>query len=169
MSTMNPLKFVGGLVLEIGAVIAVLAILPGFGSSEPSLPLSSLAPAVPNQVFFNAESSRVLDNAPRRNPAPPAAWQNEFSPPPPREQQRFVEGMLDHNSQRALDATARLWNQGDRLLPPELRVRREPIIEPIETPRLLTPAALRELPRPSYYAPPSNYSAQRRPQLDDRY
>lgn len=125
MSTMNPLKFVGGLVLEIGAVIAVLAILPGMGSSEPS-GLSSLssAPLQSNQVYFDAKSSRVL-GASEQRVAPPAAWQNDFAAAPPVNQQRYVEEMLDHNSQRALDAAARVWNQGDRLLPPELRVRRE--------------------------------------------
>lgn len=151
MSTMNPLKFVGGLVLEIGAVIAVLAIIPGLGGSE-ALRLSqngfsansSMAPnsfatspvtpaSLPNEVFFDAQSPRVLDNPNQQRPARPTAWQNDLVPPPPVAQQRYVEQMLDHNSQRALDAAARVWSQGDRLLPPELRVRREAPIENLAT------------------------------------
>jgi|GEM_PF-4148853 len=134
MSTMNPLKFLGGLVLEVGAVIAALAILPGLGGSglnftglgsanNDRLVMPTAAGIIPNQVYFDAKSSRMVDE-PRQ--APPAAWQNDFAPPPPATQQRYVENMLDHNSQRALDAAARIWTQGDRLLPPELRVRREP-------------------------------------------
>jgi hypothetical protein len=147
MSTMNPLKFVGGLVLEIGAVIAVLAIIPGLGGSEAlrfsnagfnansSLPGNSFAtnsvtPAsLPNEVFFDAQSSRVLDNPNQERGRPRSAWTNDLVPPPPVAQQRYVEEMLDHNSQRALDAAARVWNQGDRLLPPELRARRQPPAE----------------------------------------
>jgi hypothetical protein len=144
MSTMNPLKFVGGLVLEVGAVIAALAILPGLGgsgltnfgqlsstSNDRLAMQGTSADIIPNQVFFNADSSRMIDE-PQSRPTPsaysqqkPAAWQNDFAPAPPVSQQRYVENMLDHNSQRALDAAARLWTQGDRLLPQELRVRRE--------------------------------------------
>lgn len=128
MSTMNPLKFVGGLVLEVGAVIAALAILPGLGgwAGSDSQKFSSTAAEsiIPNQVYFDANSSRVLDE-PAQRATPPAAWQNDFAPAPPVTQQRYVENTLDHNSQRALDAAARLWNQGDRLLPPDLRVRRD--------------------------------------------
>jgi hypothetical protein len=127
MSTLNPLKFVGGLVLEVGAVVAALAILPGlggWGSSDNRLSNASAESLLPNQVYFNADSSRVLDE-PAQRTAPPVAGQNDFAPPPPLTQQRYVENMLDHNSQRAIDAAARLWNQGDRLLPPDLRVRRD--------------------------------------------
>ncbi|WP_254509422.1 hypothetical protein [Anatilimnocola floriformis] len=136
MTTMNPFKFVGGFVLEVGAVIAALAILPGLGGSNllnfghasngnlPSDRLAAQAEVIPNQVYFSADSNRVMDQ-PQQRPTPPAAWQNDYAPTPPVAQQRFVENMLDHNSQRAMDAAARLWNQGDRLLPAELRVRRE--------------------------------------------
>jgi hypothetical protein len=145
MSTMNPLKFVGGLVLEVGAVIAALAIIPGLGgsgltnfgqlSSAPNdrLAMPAASADMPNQVFFSADSSRVIDE-PAARPTPPAAWQNDFAPPPPVSQQRYVENMLDHNSQRALDAAARLWTQGDRLLPPELRVQRQPANPPANQP-----------------------------------
>lgn len=125
MSTLNPLKFVGGLVLEVGAVVAALAILPGLGglgASNPSLSNTSAESIIPNQVYFDANSSRMIDEPTPRTSAP-AAWQNDYAPAPPVAQQRFVENTLDHNSQRALDAAARLWNQGDRLLPPDLRVR----------------------------------------------
>jgi hypothetical protein len=127
MSSMNPLKFFGGLVLEVGAVIAALAILPGLGGlggSNPALSNTAAESIIPNQVYFDANSSRVMDEPVPRT-SPPAAWQNDYAPPPPVSQQRFVENTLDHNSQRALDAAARLWNQGDRLLPPDLRVRRD--------------------------------------------
>ncbi len=127
MSTLNPLKFVGGLVLEVGAVIAALAILPGLGGwvGGDSQRFSSTAAEsiIPNQVYFDANSSRIIDEPTRTSR--PTAWQNDYAPTPPVTQQRFVENTLDHSSQRALDAAARLWNQGDRLLPPDLRVRRE--------------------------------------------
>ena len=147
MSTMNQLKFLGGLVLEIGAVIAVLAIIPGLGGSEAlrfsnagfnansSLPANSFATnsvaqtSLPNEVFFDGQSSRVLDNPNQDRSRPRSAWINDLVPPPPVAQQRYVEEMLDHNSQRALDAAARVWNQGDGLLPPELRVRPQPATE----------------------------------------
>lgn len=189
MSTMNPLKFMGGLVLEIGAVIAVLAIIPGLGGSESlrltgantspasSFANNSLAPMT-NQVFFDAQSSRVLDEPNQQR----TAWQNDLIPPPPAAQQRYVEEMLDHNSQRALDAATRLWTQGDRLLPPDLRVRREAADqhagEPIRdlsqrrpafraddnradneiVPEYVVPPAVAEqnYNRPSHYAPPQN-------------
>lgn len=130
MSSMNPLKFLGGLVLEVGAVIAALAVLPGLGgwANSDSLKLSNTAAesVIPNQVYFDANSSRLVDD-PLQHTSPPAAWQNDFAPAPPVPQQRFVENTLDHSSQRALDAAARLWSQGDRLLPADLRVRREPM------------------------------------------
>jgi hypothetical protein len=127
MSTLNPLKFVGGLVLEVGAVVAALAILPGLGGlggNNSALSNTSAESIIPNQVYFDANSSRLVDE-PTPRTTPPAAWQNDYAPVPPVSQQRYVENTLDHNSQRALDAAARLWNQGDRLLPPDLRVRRE--------------------------------------------
>jgi len=121
---MNPLKFVGGMILEIGAVIAVLAMLPAFGSRDAQYPAASFTESQPNQVFFDARSSHVVGNL--NEPTPRAAWQSDLVSPPPVAQQRYVESTLDHNGQRALDAAARVWNQGDQLLPPELRVRREP-------------------------------------------
>jgi hypothetical protein len=161
--SMNPFKYLGGLVLEIGAVIAALAFLPALGGSPvdllPQPRSSSLAPAAPNQVFFDAQSNRMLDTATRYPQPGRGAWQNDFAPPPPVAQQRFVEGMLDHNSQRALDTATRIWTRGDELLPPELRMRRE------ENP----PLATRELNPPSReLSPPSHYAPQRRV-VDERY
>ena len=141
MSTLNPLKFFGGLVLEVGAVVAALAIIPGLGGGLPHFgqttpdrisleapsnqrPPVAQADQIPNQVFFSADSSRMMDQ-PQARPTPPAAWQNDYAPAPPVTQQRYVENMLDHNSQRAMDAAVRLWSQGDRLLPQDLRVRRD--------------------------------------------
>src|SRR4051812_17722482 len=108
MSTMNPLRFLGGMILEIGAVVAVLAILPGMGSREvvnPYATNSNGAPynEIPNQVFFDARSSRLVDD-PGRPPQPSGFRQNELIPVPPVSQQRYVENSLDYNSQRALDA-----------------------------------------------------------------
>jgi hypothetical protein len=154
------------MILEIGAVIAVLAILPGMGSREAAYPSPTAASSgrnggsfysdVPNQVFFDARSSRLVDD-PGRPPQPSGIRHNELIPVPPVSQQRYVENSLDYNSQRALDAATRIWDQGDRLLPPELRVRRDAEAAP-----------LRELPQrgpeqtqPSHYAP--------RPRFDGRY
>jgi hypothetical protein len=176
MSTLNPLKFVGGLVLEVGAVIAALAILPGLGGWAGSDPMklsnTAAESIIPNQVYFDANSSRVMDD-PTQRTSPPAVWQNDFAPPPPMTQQRYVENTLDHNSQRALDAATRLWNQGDRLLPQDLRVRRdvvedrtsEPLREytprqvaPRDTmPREMTPRDI--LPRTADYRVEDNYAA----------
>lgn len=163
MSTMNPLKFLGGMILEIGAVVAVLAMLPAMGTRGESAYSQSAYPAVPemnsvsNQVFFDARSSRVVDD---RSTHPPtrAAWQSDLIAPPPATQQRFVEDSLDHTSQRALDAAARLWNRGDRLLPPELQVRTQPeTLQPVERPA----PTWSEPKAPSHYAP--------RPQFNGRY
>ena len=168
--SMNPLKYLGGLVLEIGAVIAALAFLPALGGSPaalftPASQSTQLAPATSNQVFYDAQTTRVMNPAALDQQPARTAWQNEFAPQPNVAQQRFVEGMLDHNSQRAMDTAARVWNRGDELLPPDLRVRREvsppaPSVLPISP---LPPQELRlqESPPPSYYAP-------RRP-FDDRY
>jgi hypothetical protein len=126
MSTMNPLKFFGGMILEIGAVIAVLAMLPALGSRDAQYPAAaSFSESQPNQVFFDARSSRVVGNV-NEQPVPRAAWQSDLVSPPPVAQQRYVENTLDHNGQRALDAAARFWNRGDQLLPPDLRVRHDP-------------------------------------------
>jgi hypothetical protein len=157
MSTMNPLKFAGGMILEIGAVIAVLAMLPAMGNREAAYSATPEVSDSPNQVFFDATSSRVVDSA-RSSSQQTKTWQSDLVPLPPIAQQRYVENTLDHNSQRALDAAARIWNQGDRLLPPELRVRREPdVVSPLER-----RAPTWSEPRPSYYAPAGS-------RLDGRY
>jgi hypothetical protein len=181
--TMNPLKYLGGLVLEIGAVVAALAFLPALGGSPAeffsptSSPSGSRGPAygqalpnqaIPNQVFFDAQTPRVMDQAALNRQPVRGAWQNDFAPQPSAADQRFVESMLDHNSQRAMDTAARVWTRGDELLPPDLRVRGEanPPREMIP-PREVRP--LREVqsqPR-TEYNPPSHYAPQRR--VDDRY
>ncbi len=176
MSAMNPFKFLGGLVLEIGAVIGVLAVLPAMGPQD-STANTSLT-SEPNQVFFNAQSSRVYGEPALPRPAPPAVWQNDFAATPPPAQQRFVEDTLDFNSQRVLDAATRLTNRGDQLLPPELRVPRErirdesppivrefapatPATQPFNSTQNSYPAqrnlrAQSEPDRPSYYNPARN-------------
>ncbi|QDU30920.1 hypothetical protein ETAA8_60730 [Anatilimnocola aggregata] len=141
----NPFKFLGGMVLEIAAVVAVLALLPALGSREKqATALSQLSSAIPNQVFFDAKSARTLDlipptqvphdqpvqsqYAPARS-TPPAVWASDFSRPAPVAQQRFVEEMLDYNSQRAMDVATRVFQRGEELLPAELRVARQPANE----------------------------------------
>jgi hypothetical protein len=149
MSSMNPLRFFGGMILEIGAVIAVLAMLPAVGSRDwQPTSFSSEPKAGPNQVFYDARSSRTLeDSYPRVQP--PAAWQSDLVSPPPAAQQRYVEDSLDNNGQRVLEAAARLWQRGDQLLPPDLQVRREPTRAPVSEflPRGLPDSA------PSHYSP----------------
>lgn len=177
--TMNPLKYLGGLVLEIGAVVAALAFIPALGGSPAEFfqpgstqsrtfgsPLSD--PTFPNQVYFDAQSTRVMDQAALNRQPVRSAWQNDFAPPPSAADQRFVENMLDHNSQRAMDTALRAWNQSDELLPPDLRVRRE-----ASPPRELVPpqdvqplVQVQTLPRAANN-PPSHYAPRR--VVDDRY
>jgi hypothetical protein len=178
MST-NPLKYLGGLILEIGAVVAALAFIPALGgvpaqfimpaSAQPQgLGPVSQHPAIPNQVFFNARSDRLLDSAARQGESVRTPWQNDFAPQPSVAEQRFVETMLDHNSQRVLDSAVRLWNQGDELLPPELRVRRG-----ANAPREFAPAsAPATIQSRSYYAPSNPQSSDDLPPKrlrDERY
>lgn len=154
MST-NPFKFMGGLVLEIAAVVAVLSLLPAFGTRDPqAVSLSQSATAVPNQVFFDAQSARRLDLVPTAQPmpmtsplltpppaaslspapalqgndfsarpTPPAVWSSDYAPRPSAADQRFVEDVLDHSSQRVLDTAARVFERGEELLPTDLRAR----------------------------------------------
>lgn len=151
----NPMKFMGGLVLEIAAVIAVLSLLPAFGSRDPqATSLSQLQSALPNQVFFDAQSARVLDLPasrgvltsptstlePQVRSTPPAVWASDFSQPRSAPDQRFVEDMLDNTSQRAMDAAARVWDRGEELLPADLRARRQPTQAANEAPRLTPPS-----------------------------
>lgn len=176
--TLNPLKYLGGLVLEIGAVVAALAFIPALGGSPAeffppgSSQSSRLGPhsesVIPNQVFFDAQSTRVMDQAALHRQPARSAWQNDFAPPPSVADQRFVENMLDHNSQRAMDTALRAWNQSDELLPPDLRVRRE-----ASPPRELVPpqdvqplVQVQTLPRAANN-PPSHYAPRR--VVDDRY
>jgi hypothetical protein len=101
MSATNPFKFVGGLLLEIGAVIAVLALLPAFSARDPfglstpaSSALSTPAAARAADDFFAPNSLRMLDERNLRERPSPAytapARQPDYSrqaPPPafPRE------------------------------------------------------------------------------------
>jgi hypothetical protein len=173
--SMNPLKYLGGLVLEIGAVVAALAFIPALGGSPADFfqPAASRSPALgpahsnqpfANQVYFDAQSTRVMDQAAFNRQPVRSAWQNDFAPPPTVADQRFVESMLDHNSQRAMDTALRVWNRGDELLPSELRTRREAAPpQQLNPPREFSPpVAARELKPRSYYAPQHRL-------VDDRY
>ncbi|WP_425615919.1 hypothetical protein NA78x_005854 [Anatilimnocola sp. NA78] len=159
----NPFKFLGGMVLEIAAVVAVLAMLPTFSSTffwsgEPqATSLSQLPEVTPNQVFFDARSARKFDLGSSQS-TPPAVWASDFARPVSPQQQRFVEGVLDHNSQRAMDVASRVWERGDAMLPADLRVQRQAANE---IPRLAPPRneAVRN------YA--TNYDASRELPLND--
>ena len=177
--TMTPLRYLGGLVLEIGAVVAALAFIPALGGSPAELfqpgptQSSSFGPPssnqmISNQVFFDAQSTRVMEPAALNRQPVRSAWQNDFAPQPTVAEQRFVENMLDHNSQRAMDSALRVWNRGDELLPPDMRMRGE-----VNPPRELVPARdvrpleqVQTLPRAANN-PPSHYAPRR--VVDDRY
>jgi len=154
----NPFKFLGGMVLEIAAVVAVLALLPTFYSESATTSVSQLSSITPNQVFFDAKSPRNFDLTSTGQSTPPAVWGSDFARPASPQQQRFVEGVLDHNSQRAMDVAARVWQRGDELLPTDLRVQRQAANE---APRLS--------PQSNYAARnyANNYDAQRDLPLND--
>lgn len=180
--SMNPLKYLGGLVLEIGAVVAALAFIPALGGSpapiqylQPASAPSLSGPISTNQVYFDAQSTRVLDPAAlARQPANPpqrarTAWQNDFAPLPSPAEQRYVEQMLDHNSQRAMDTALRVLNRGDELLPTDLRMRREeaPPSQLQLQPRQPLPMQTQHDFQPRAGQPQSYYAPRRL--ADDRY
>jgi hypothetical protein len=68
MSTMNPFKFVGGMLLEIGAVIAVLAMLPALGAHDPFGSSAPTAAQGIDQDFFEPNSLRLYSEGDGREP-----------------------------------------------------------------------------------------------------